>query len=161
MKDFPQFPVVGIIGPSSNGSELHPAIVSSSDTRTEGLMDASVLPDKLDKDGNVIGKEAMPGLVGRVNAHVFPDGSPAHPVVGIPLFESFEHAAAAAEAYAKAGLKFVGAYWTQEQPKMERVLGEIRKQLADHAEQISDLVSKHLPAEPKPAEGEGEGQKAA
>jgi hypothetical protein len=140
-----RFPIVGVMGPVSNGYDTHPAVITSSDEMTSGLIDQAVLPDVFDDEGKVTGKGPMPGLVGRCNVTIFPDLQQPHPAAGVPLFDSFEHAHDAAELYAKAGMKFVCAYHTQEEVAVEKIVEQMRGDLSDHAAKLTKMVQKHLP----------------
>jgi hypothetical protein len=140
-----RFPMVGVMGPVSNGQEVHPAVITSSDENTAGLMDTSVLEDDLDADGKVIGKKPMPGLIGRANVTIFPDLQQPHPAGGVALFDSYDSAFEAAKRYAQKGLKFVCAYHTQEELAVEKTVGQMRDAMAQHAAELTAMVKEHLP----------------
>jgi hypothetical protein len=129
-----RFPIVGVMGPVANGQSVHPAVITSSDENTAGLMDASVYPEG-----------PPPGLIGRCNVTIFPDLQTPHPAAGVPLFDSYEHAHDAAESYAKAGMKFVCAYHTQEEVAVEKIVDQMRSEMAAHAKELTAMVQKHLP----------------
>jgi hypothetical protein len=152
------FPIVGVMGPSSNGQLIHPGLITSQDSNVVGLIDNSVLADepKLDSNGNPIvdpagvpimtgNKLPMHGLIGRCNIQVFPDLQVPHPVASVALFDSFDSAAACMEAYAVKKLKFVCAYYTQEEVALEKVLSDIRTDLNSQAAQLSSIIAQHFP----------------
>src|SRR5260221_13976079 len=117
------FPIVGVMGPMSNGQSVHPGLITSSDDNTAGLIDTAVMPpDVVDEQGVVTAKGAMPGLIGRANLQVFPDLQAPHPVAGVALFDSYESAEACMEAYAAKGMKFVCAYHVHEETDIQTVI---------------------------------------
>jgi hypothetical protein len=129
-----RFPIVGVMGPAANGQEVHPGLVTSSDETTAGLIDAAVAKD-----------EPVMGLMGRCNVTIFPDLGVPHPAGSLPLFDNYDSAKACAEAYAKAGMKFVCAYHMQEEIAVEKIMEQVRDELADHAKELSAMVRRHLP----------------
>lgn len=149
------FPIVAVMGPVSNGQSVHPGLITSSDLLTTGLIDNAVLPDELDGDGKATGnKLAMPGLMGRANVTVFPDLQAPHPIAGVAVFESFEAAEIAMEAYAQKGMKFVCAYHVQEEMDVAKALDHMRAELKGHSERLTEVLAQHFPV------GEGEVQTA-
>jgi hypothetical protein len=147
------FPIVGVMGPVSNGQSVHPGLITSSDTTTAGLIDNAVLPDELDDAGVMTGnKLPMPGLVGRANVQIFPDLMPPHPAAGLALFDSFESAEACFEAYAAKNMKFVCAYHVHEETDVEKIIEEMRGELADHAHKLSEIYAQHFPEEKETAD---------
>ncbi len=139
------FPIVGVMGPMSNGQSVHPGLITSTDEELFGLIDNAVLEDRLDDEGKVVGKRAMPGLIGRANLQVFPDLQAPHPVAGVALFESYESAEACMEAYAAKGMKFVCAYHVHEETDIQAVIADMRRELAVHSTQLSAIYAQHFP----------------
>jgi hypothetical protein len=147
------FPIVGVMGPVSNGQSVHPGLITSQDTYMSGLIDASVLPDEMDAAGAPTGaKLPMPGLVGRANLQIFPDLSPAHPAANVALFESYETAEACMEAYAAKDMKFICAYHVHEEVQIEKALDAMRVELAEHSKKLSAIYAQHFPVEEAPVE---------
>ena len=127
--------------------------------RDEAAMSLSVIPDPrivpilVDGEGKPTGlKGLMAGLIGWCNATIFPDLGVPHPVAKLALFESFEHAEAAVEAFAAKGLKFVCAYHVEEHMDVAAVMKDMQGRLDAHAEQLSKIIETHFQAEAPPAD---------
>jgi hypothetical protein len=131
-----RFPIVGVMGPSANGQEVHPGVITSSDENAAGLIDPAV-----SEDGT------MRGLIGRANVTIFPDLQAPHPAAGVALFDSYDSAKDAATAYAQKGMKFVCAYHMQEEVAVEKIVDQMRGEMADHTKELTAMVKRHLPAE--------------
>lgn len=156
------FPIVAVMGPTSNGQTVHPGLITFSDNKIDGLVDMSVLDDELDADGKATGnKVPLAGLIGRCNATIFPDLGVPHPAASLPLFDSFESAEAALERYAAKKMKFVGAYHVNEEMDVEQAMRRMQKELDGHAAQLSTIIATHFPDEQEHgAEAEGQTQEA-
>jgi hypothetical protein len=147
------FPIVGVMGPVSNGQSVHPGLITSSDTTTAGLIDNAVLPDELDEAGVMTGnKLPMPGLVGRANVQIFPDLQAPHPAAGLALFDSFESAEACFEAYAAKNMKFVCAYHMHEEVEIQKAMDEMRAEMDAQAARLSEIYAQHFPEEKETAD---------
>lgn len=119
--------IVAVIGPRSNGKEIHPAMITGYLEDTANLLDPKV------HDGE--------GMVGRVNVTIFPDLGAPHPAAGLPLFADFGAAKAALAAHAAKGMKFLCAYWPEGEKahiaEIERVRGALEKH-QKHVKQFQD-----------------------
>src|SRR5258708_1053723 len=132
-----RFPIVGVMGPVANGQSVHPAVITSGDENIAGLIDPSVLP----ADG-----PPMPGLIGRANVTIFPDLQVPHPAAGLPIFDSYDHAAYAAKAYAEKGMKFVCAYHTQEEVAVGKSGPAMRPEMAHPPKALTAMARRPPPA---------------
>lgn len=131
---------VGVIGgAASNGQLVHAAMVTNSDAETFGLIDPNV------HDGL--------GLVARINATIFPDLGVPHATANMPLFDTFENAVAAVEAYAAKGLKFFCGFSTDDEHNakdwMTAELQKVRDDVAEHGALLDKLqaVAEQFPDE--------------
>lgn len=130
METAPQ--MIAVIAPSANGSDVHAALVTSKSEDVAGLIDTAV------HDGA--------GLIGKANVTIFPDLAAPHPAAGLPLFDSFASAKAAAKAYADKGLKFICAYlphaMTDMQDWLEKEINALKDLTDGHAATLSKITAK-------------------
>ena len=124
------FPVVGVFGPESNGQTCHPGLVTATDDATVNLLDPTV--------------GELKGLMGTCNVTIFPDLQAPHPAARIPLFNSYESAAEAVRAYAEQGMDFACAYHTHEETDVQRIINEMRAELATQGAKLAEIAAANM-----------------